>query len=48
MDYRRYKYICVINIRDLASTSFSCVTKMLYYTHYIVVEEVAFPVWRTT
>jgi hypothetical protein len=48
MDYRRYKYIRVLNVPDLASISFSFVTQMLYYTHYTGVEEVAFTVWRTT
>jgi len=48
MDYKKYKHIRVINIPDLASMSFSCVTQMLYYTHYIGIEEVAFTVWRTT
>jgi len=48
MDYRSYIHIRVINIPDLASMSFSCVTQMLYYTHYIGVEEVALTVWRTT
>ena len=48
MDYRTDKYIWVLNIPDLASTSFPLVTQMLYYTHYIGVEEVAFTVWRTT
>jgi hypothetical protein len=48
MDYRRYKYIPATNIPDLASILFSFVTQMLYYTHYIGVEEVAFTVWRTT
>jgi hypothetical protein len=47
MDYRRYKYMSVINILELANISLSFLTQILYYTHYIGVEEVAFTVWRT-
>jgi hypothetical protein len=37
----------MVNYPDFASISFSFGTQMLYDTHYIGVEEVAFTMWHT-